>query len=679
MQPTDGFGHRLDELLEREWLVPNHLGGYASSTLAGLNTRKYHGLLVAAMTPPVRRLVLLSRVEEVVTCNGWPTPLACNEYPGTVHPRGHESLAAFSHEPFPRWAYQGEGWSIEKSLQVLRGENTVVLSYTLIGANKPVTLELRPLFALRPIHDLMYQWTGQLDAQPTADARHHRIPPTRRTPEVFFAHDGTYENASTWYFNTIYRREQDRGYAGLEDVWSPGMINWTLVPGETVHFVCSADPINFDRVIAETLRETLQLDTPIVEAPVKDTDHDLLVRAAEQFVVDLTDEQKLSTLPLVTRFPWSAPSMRDALISLPGLLLVTGKFQHAKALLQFAASKLHCGLLPTEFPETASEPTYHGADTSLWFIHAVWQYFRYTSDESTTRKLLDAATQIIESYRTGTQLGIQADLFGLLVTRSPGRGTTWMDAKAGDWVITPRTGRPVEINALWYNAVAIVAELSRRFGQPTSAAELDVLAAKISRAFNARFWNESARCCFDVVDDHGADASIRPNQLLAVSLPFPVLAVDRHIPVIEKVRRELMTPFGPRTLSPQDPAYVGHYHGDVVSRDRALHQGCVHPWLLGQFVTAQTRAFGRGKASINESRKLLRANLDHLRRIGHGQLGELYDGEAPHRAGGAIACATTAAELLRCYVEDILDQQPGHEVAGRPQVMITVGKIPSKT
>ena len=586
MKPTDGYGQRLDDLLEREWLVTNHLGGYASSTVPGLNTRKYHGLLVAAMSPPLRRVVLLSRVEEVVRCNGWPTPLACNEYPGTIHPRGHEVLAAFAHEPIVRWAFQGDGWSIEKSLQLIRGENTVVLTYTLIGARDPVELELRPLLALRPIHDLMYQWSGRLEAEEKSPrprvGGHHRVPPTRRTPEVFFAHDGAFESEGTWYFNTIYRREQDRGYAGLEDLWSPGAVKWKLTPGESVHFVCSADPIDLDRAVAACERELLRLDTPLVDVPVRDTDHDLLVRAAEAFVVDLPADGNLQAIPMISRLPWGAASARDALIALPGILLATGKFETAKSLLVSLASRLRNGLIPTEFCEDASRMTFSGADTSLWFINAIWQYLRYSGDEATVRKLLDAALEIVRHYQAGTELGIAVRANGLLATRTPGCGTTWMDAKVGDWVITPRAGMPVELNALWYNAVRIVASLAARFGQAKRADELDVLADRIFRSFNARFWNESANCCFDVIDERGADASLRPNQLLAISLPFAALSAERHITVLEKMRRELMTPMGLRTLWPRDPAYQGRYGGDVVTRAIVrLHQGCVHPVAAG--------------------------------------------------------------------------------------------------
>jgi predicted glycogen debranching enzyme len=681
MNLSDGLSSPLDQLLEQEWIVSNRLGGYASSTIVAMNTRKYHGLLVAAMAPPVRRIVLLSRVEETIHHEGWPTALACNEYPGTVHPRGHESLRGFSCEPFPRWSYAGEGWAMEKSLQLLHGQNTVVLSYTLLCARVPVEMELRPLLALRPIHDLMYQWTGQLGAHPVSGgaqhggltespAAHHRVPPTARTPEVFFAHDGAFTAAGHWYFNTIYRCEQDRGYAGLEDLWSPGAVKWALEPGQTVHFVCSTEPIDLAGALASARQQSTTLDMPIVDSPLRDTDHDLLVRAAQTFIVDPP-----AAFSMMTKLPWSAPSLREALIALPGILLVTGEFDHAKSLLNFAASRLSAGLIPTELTETA-QVQFIGADTSLWFINALWQYLRYTGDEATAQKLLDLVLEIISRYQHGTKLGIHTDASRLLVTRSPGRATTWMDAKIGDWVVTPRPGRPVEINALWFNAVCIAAELCRHFGRAGRAMELDLLAASIQKAFNARFRNAHERCCFDVVDDHGSDPSIRPNQLLAVSLPFAVLSIDRHAAVLECVRHELMTPFGPRTLAASDPSYHGRYGGDVVARDRALHQGSVHPWLLGQFVSAQMRVLGRGKTVRDDCRQLLQGCLDHMRGTGLGQLCELFDGDAPHSPGGAIACATSVGELLRCYVEDILDLQPTRGLPSM-QAKVTVSLAPS--
>ena len=701
LERLDIAGMPFEALIAREWLCTNGVGGFACSTVPGLNSRKYHGLLVAAMSPPVRRMVLLSRVEEVVHYEGWPLALSCSEYPGTVYPEGYRMLRAFSAEPFPRWAYQGEGWTLQKELCLLRGRNTVCLTYTLLGGTKPITLELSPLFALRAIHELTYQWNGRLLAEPweggakpqAAGGGCHHIPATNRTPEVFFAHDGAFEARANWYFNTIYRREQQRGYAGLEDLWTPGVIRQALQPGQSLHFVCSADPVpdlaqtvaDCDAQNARDAEETghrpaLAGAASPTAAAVREHDdaYNALRRAAEQFVTDTTaapaavgDRQPAGAergVAVVAHYPWSAPSGRWALVAFPGLFLVTGKFDQARSLLVSLASKLDRGLLPSEFPENGAEPLYHGADVSLWFASAVHQYLRYTGDEASARRhLFDALVKVVEAYRAGTAgLGVRVDADGLLSAAAPGLGVTWMDAKVGDWVLTPRQGRAVELNALWYNAVCVTAALAERFGRPDLSERLTLLARSVKAAFNERFWNESAGCCHDVVEDHGRDPAVRPNQLLALSLPYPVLAADRHAAVLEKVRAELLTPRGLRTLSPHDPGYQGRYAGHVVQRDRAYHGGSAFPWLLGPYITAYFRVNGRNDATRAEARKWIQPCLDYLRGDGLGQLCELFDGEAPHAPGGATASAPAVAELLRCYEEEILDRAPTAYPSGGP-------------
>ena len=435
-------GLSLESLIAREWLAVNGAGAFASSTVPSLNTRKYHGLLVAAMAPPVRRMVLLSRVEETVNCGGKPVALGNNEYPGSIHPTGYENLRAFSTLPFPRWAYQHGSWAIEKSLNLLEEQNTVCLTYTLVGSTEPVTLELRPFLALRGIHELMYQWNGPLRVE-TRGRANHRVAPTSRTPEVFFSHDGEFKAEPLWYLNTIYRREQERGYAGLEDVWTPGIIRWRLEPGRSVQFICSADPIERESVQEGLDRQVAQIQGPAVAEESPDCALESLVRGGRQFVVKDRDNH----VRIVTGYPWGAVCGRDALIAMPGLLLVTGRLDEALSLLQLFAANLKDGLMPSEWPVDGSAPKYTSADCSLWFVHAVQKYLRYGGDESTVRPLWDVIDQIISQYQHGTALGIGCDADGLVFTRQNNTPTTWMDAKIGDWVITPRHGRPVEINA----------------------------------------------------------------------------------------------------------------------------------------------------------------------------------------------------------------------------------------
>jgi predicted glycogen debranching enzyme len=652
----------FEGLIQREWLTTSGNGSFAGSTICGRNTRKYHGLLVAAMSPPVRRMVILSRIDETILADGKLYPLSSNEYPGVIHPIGYPNLRAFNNDPFPRWGYQADGFTLEKGLRLIPGQNAVSIQYTLLGGNRPVDLELRPMLALRGMHELSYQWNGPLDAQATSQSQVH-IAATSRTPEVFFAHNGRFGAETVWYLNTIYRREQERGYAGLEDLLMPGTFRWTLSPGQTARVVCSTEPVDLQAAIAE-----LEGKPALVSIP-SDVSHDIdfadLARAAETFVVKVP--QASPPVSVLTHLPWSAPSMRGALISVPGLFLVSGRFDLARELLEGYVPLLNDGLLPSLLPEDGTAPVYHGADVSLWFINAAYQYLCYSGDTEFARRILPALESIIHHYQQGTKLGIGVDSDGLLRSNQPGVPTSWMDAQTVDWIVTPRAGRPVELNALWFNALKAVAEISVR-ARDASAPAADVLRGAASRAyiaFNRRFWNEHRRCCFDCLEDYGADASVRPNQLLAMSLPFPILSLDRFERVLSVVTAELLVPMGVRTLSPADRAYQGHYGGHVIARDRAYQQGSAYPWLLGPLVTAQVRAYGRGADNLRRVKAWIDGPIKFLHGRGMGQIPELFDGNFPHHPGGALASAPAIAEILRCYSEDILGRRPNPEDLSR--------------
>ena len=654
MHPPNISNMKFEELIDREWVMANALGGYASSTLCGLNTRKYHGLLVAAMSPPVRRMVLLSHVEETVWTPHGEFALGNNEYPGTIFPRGFQFLRAFNVEPFPRWAYQGEGFTIEKSLRLLPGENTVCLSYSLLTGEKPVTLEIKVLLALRPIHELMYQWNGRLAAEATNGLI--RIGATARTPEVFFAHDGEFRAEAHWHLNTIYRREQERGYSGLEDLWKPGSFRWTLSPGQTAYLACSTEPVELGRVKSDLdrAREDLDQRTAIMSSEVDDT-LETLLRAAESFVVSLpgqTPPQR--SVHVITQYPWSSPSGRSALVGFRGLFALPGRLEEGKWLLSGLAAGMREGLIPTEYAESGQGMTYSGADTSLWFVDAVGEYFRRTEDETTIGELFAPVEKIIEGYQRGSAPGIFCDSDGLVGTRMAGVAASWMDAQVGGWVVTPRQGRTVELNALWYNALLTGASLASKLQKQTLAGQWEELALRVQASFNRRFWNANLECCYDVVEDHGFDASIRPNQIFAISLPHAVLAVERQRPVIQKVMDELLTPMGVRTLSPRDPAFQGRYGGNVVSRDRAQHQGSVYPWLLGPLATAYAKVWGRSEETTFRISRWIAPCLEYMATDGMGQICELFDGQSPKSGRGAVASALSTAEVLRCYMQEVL-------------------------
>lgn len=668
MNSFDLTADALDPRLDREWLAVNHLGGYASSTVTGLNNRKYHGLLVAAMSPPVRRMVLLSRVEETVVCDGWNSPLSCSEYPGTIHPRGDQSLRAFNADPFPRWAYQGDGWTVEKSLRLVRGSNTVVLSYTLLGGDKPIELHLHPMLALRSIHEVMYQSNSPRVVETRADGT-HRVAATATTPEVFFAHDGVFEREPLWYLNNIYRRETERGYSGLEDLWAPGVVRWSLEPGRSAQFVCSADPIDFAAVI-QSVEESSASETL---APILTDSPDAaalaLHRAADQFILFVPPngheraEHCNQCTYVAADYPWSPPSPRQSLIAFEALFLSpknssVGLVDHREAatgLLASLAERVVDGLIPSSFNEIDGRPRYEGADVSLWYVNAVGALLRTADiDPFAARRLWATVRKIIDSYRAGTRLGISVDADGLLSAGTMAIAVTWMNGIVDGRPVTPRGGKAVELNALWYNALRIGVELARMFDVPELASEWMALGRRAQRAFNERFWNDAAGCCYDVIDVAGAsvtDASIRPNQLLAAGLTYPVLSEDRFGQLLETARSQLLTPVGLRTLCPTDRRYTGTFRGNVMMRDRARHNGCVFPWLLGPYLQLHLRVHGNDDRARRAAAQLLNGCEQHLLGAGLGQLPEMFEGNAPHNPGGAIGSAASVGQVLTALNE----------------------------
>lgn len=665
---------RFDEQIRQEWLISNGIGGYASSTVLGCNTRKYHGLLVAAMSPPVRRMVILSRVEETVIHRGWPSPLSCSEYPGTIHPEGHLLLQAFNDDAYPRWGYQGDGWTLVKQLHLLRGRNAVCVRYILLGQASDVELEVKPLFALRSIHQVMNQWSGQPPVR-QIDANHLHVQPTRKTPEVFIAHDGAFTNEPLWYYSNLYRHEPERGYNGLEDLWLPGSIRWKLKPGEPVNLVVSTEPID----LAATLREVEIDDAPPVPlhglavdtTPALDT----LVRAAGTFVLRLESE---TIPPIITNYPWSAPLMREALIGFSGLFLTTGRFEQARTMLLALASHERDGLLPSMFPEDGAEPPYDAPDVSLWYVQAVYDYFRYTRDEKTLLdRLMPVVERILDAFSQGTVPGVTLADGGLVRTAA---GATWMNAAITGRYVTPREGCAVEVNALAYNALRIGTELAQLAGRPTRAATWNASADVLASAFMRQFWNEADGCCYDVVDGEQRDASLRPNQLLAVALPFPVLDACRHARVVQVMAEHLLTPLGLRTLAPTDSRFIPRKAGNEAARANARHQGTVYPWLLGPFAAALARLHGRSVTTRRQIEQLLQPCIQYMQTQGRGQLCELFDGAPPHAPGGAIAAAASVGQVLSAYVEHVLCAGPSADpLIESPPLGITTFPVTPKT
>ena len=679
MEPTATADLSFDDLLAREWLAVNHLGGYSSSTLCCLNTRKYHGLLVAATLPPVGRSVVLSRVEEFVQADNSIEALASNEYPGTVHPQGFRHLAAFSGEPYPRWAYRTPAWTIEKSLQLLHDRNAVILSYSLLTSASTVELELRPLLALRSIHSLGYQHdrafkvaaTSSSHTPPDFPGKSFVVSSSAGGPDVHFSHDGSAHGAAYWYLNQLYRREDQRGYACVEDLWSPCVIKWTLSPGQTVHLVCSLEPLTVQEATGIVTRQASLHDRH--RLPAADPALELLSRAAGKFLARTSPavHAEIPAQRLHSDFPWGAPSIRSSLLALTGLTLVPGFIDECDHFLRYCASQMHAGFIPSDLDEFTAKPLFRGVDTSLIYIHAVHDFLKYTSPSGPSAAphpaesyWLDIFERILAAYDrpladiASGDCSVAVDGDGLLVARCRSDANTWMDSKVNDWVVTPRAGRPVGLNALWHSALRITATRLKRLGRAVAAGRWEALAHRAKHAFPTRFWNAATDSCFDVVDDAWVDDAIRPDQLFAISLPFPALDDDRATRMLKTVRSKLLTPFGPRTLAPGHPAYIGRYEGNVLARDRAAYNGCVHPFLLAHFIRASVRLSARSPESIADARELLHPLLAYARGPGQGLLPELFSGDHPHSPGGAIASARSVGCLLQSFAEDVLGQRP---------------------
>lgn len=643
----------------REWLETNGLGGFASGTLAGLHTRRYHGLLVAATQPPVGRAVLLAKLEETLIVNGTRYELSANQYPGAVHPQGFQFLKEFRLDPFPTFVYAVGGVTLTKTIFMPHGANSTVLQYALeVGPDAPeCQLELLPLLAGRDYHSLTGE-NAALDPSFQSDADGLRVQPYAAWPPLYLAHAAQrVEATGFWYRSFEYEAERERGLDFQEDLFNPCRLHFALTPDAPVALIASTEPQSVAEVAALEQRERARRAALVAPFAERDELVQQLARAADQFIVARTYGQigeQTAGQTVVAGYPWFSDWGRDTMIAFEGLTLATGRYDAARQILRAFAANLDQGMLPNRFPDAGEVPEYNTVDATLWYVEAVRALLAHTQDYEFVRaELYDKLREILTWHERGTRYQIGVDAAdGLLHAGEPGVQLTWMDAKVGDWVVTPRHGKPVEIQALWFNALCVLAELAERFGDEATQQHCVARAAQVKASFAAQFWNEAAGCLYDVVNDDvvngtDCDASLRPNQILAVSLPHAVLEGARAQQVVATVERELLTPYGLRTLAAHDPRYVAHYTGGIQSRDGAYHQGTVWPWLLGPFFTAYLKMNGKSAAAQQQVRAWLAAFNEHFRAAGLGQVSEIFDAEAPHAPRGCIAQAWSVAELLR--------------------------------
>lgn len=648
-----------------EWIVTNGIGGYAAGTVGGALTRRYHGLLVAALEPPVERTLMLVKLAERVQVDGQWTDLDLNHWAGgTSSPLGNLHLESFVLEgTVPCWSWELGDVRLEKRVWMEQGENTTYVQYRLAAASAPVTLGLRALVNHRNHHATMSRGATQARIEPvTGGVRIEML--EGATPLFLIAEGADAKIAHVWYRAFTLEREAERGLDDREDHLLAVELTRTLEPGEaftvvasTRHDAARGALSKATALLRRRAHEKSLLDAWMVHQGRVATEAPAWIRrlvlAADAFVAERSLEA-MDAVPgsvgaprtLLAGYPWFTDRGRHAMVALPGLLVTTGRADLARGVLSLYAAHLDQGMLPNAFPEEGSAPSYDSVDASLWFFLAVQSYVDATGDLGLLEEVYPALEDVGAWYERGTRHGIKVDPRDGLVTQgAPGLALTWMDARVEDWVVTPRRGKPVEVNALWYAALNALARFGRKLGRPhESYADL---ARRVGLSFQ-RYWNADARCLYDVLDGpSGPDATLRPNQVFAVSLPDSPLEAAQRRAVVQTVGRTLLTSHGLRSLAPGHPEYRGHMTGDRWARDGAAHQGSVWPWLLPHYALAHHRAFGDRDAAL----RLLAPLQDLQRATALGTLPEAADGDPPHAPRGGFAQAWTVGETLRAWHE----------------------------
>ncbi len=637
---------------QREWLVTNGIGGFASGTIAGVLTRRYHGFLFAALRPPLGRTLLVSGIQEIVEYEGRQYALGTNRWAGgAVVPEGYRLIESFRLEgTTPVWTFACADALVEKRIWMEHGANTTYVSYRLLRSGLPLRLTLKALINYRDYHATTHAGDWRMDVRPARHGLEIRAF-DGAAPFFLLSESASAEPAHDWYRNFDLTMARYRGLDDNEDHLHAGSFSATLAPGQQVTLVASANAAaSTDGAAAwkrHVARERALLERWSASNPVGAITAPPWVRqfvlAADQFVVSRPLVDDPDALSVIAGYPWFGDWGRDTMIALPGLTLSTGRPEIARTILRTFARFVDRGMLPNVFPDAGSTPEYNTADAALWLFEAVRQYHAATQDDAFLREVFPALAEIIDWHIRGTRYSIHVHADGLLYAGEPGVQLTWMDAKVGEWVVTPRIGKPIEINALWYNALIAMRGFARLLKKPTATYESS---AKRVRASFQRFWNEQAGYCYDVLDGpDGPDASLRPNQIFAVSLPESPLTPEQQRAVVDACVRQLVTVHGLRSLAPNHPDYRGHYGGTPLERDSAYHQGTVWGWLLGPFAMAHLRVYEDPALAAS----FLAPMADHSKVHGLGSASEIFDGDPPHTPRGCIAQAWTVAEVLRAW------------------------------
>jgi len=644
-----GVTDEFDAATRREWLVTNGLGGYASGTVGGPRTRCYHGLLVAATDPPLGRTLLVSHVDETVRYDDRNYALATHEWDdGTVAPRGLVHLDHFHLEgTVPVWTYACGDALLEKRVWMEQGEHTTYVQYRLARAQQPMTLRMNGFVNHRSHHATTEAGDWNMDVTSVDDGVHVQAYDDA-TPIFLRSDTASIQPAHTWYRDVHLATEAARGLTHRDDSLHAATAEAQLSPGEdvTLTFSTGADaPLDGS---AARARRAERDDALVTQADLGSAPPDVqhLARSADQFVVARPTEDNPDGQSIIAGYPWFGDWGRDTMIALPGLTLATGRADVAAQILRTYGQYVDRGMIPNRFPGAGETPEYNTVDATLWYVEAIRAYVDATGDTALLNDLWPVLTDVVDGHEHGTRHQIQVDPDdGLLRAGEPGVQLTWMDAKVGDWVVTPRVGKPVEVNALWYNALRSLAQMAEAIDQ--SSTPYTERAEQVAAHFD-RFWTPDRTHCYDVIDGpDGDDPSLRPNQLLAVSLPHSPLSASQQKAVVDACAAHLYTPLGLRSLAPDHPEYEGTYAGGRTERDGAYHQGTVWSWLVGPFVKAHLRVY----EDPERARTFLAPLRRHLSDHGLGSVSEVFDGDPPFTPGGTPAQAWGVAQLLEAWIE----------------------------
>lgn len=646
--------------VQKEWVLTNGIGGYAGSSVTGAHARKHHGYLIASLHPPVERFVILSKINECLIRSSGKKDFTVEQYlagdGSTAYREGIEYLNSFTYDGLVHFTTKAPEFTMTKTLAFEHGKNTIAVSYDIQNDGEAATLVLTPLFNYRVHHDASTVDTLKFDT--TYEQPEIRLVPQQNKDVTIrlFTDDGTVVPCEEKYTTGMQlQKELDVESDALDDNYTPYQIEFPLDAGcrKKISIVCTIEDVYEKDAFATAAAEMARFDALEKKAGYHDELAETLTIAADHF---LAYRQSTGLMTVLAGLPWFTDWGRDTMIALTGLTLSTGRYQDARDILTTFARYVHHGMVPNMFPDEGSAPLYNTADASMWYFYAVGKYLDYTGTPEdyafVQETIYPKLKEIIAAYEHGTDFSIYMEEDGLIHAGSGLDQVTWMDVRVGDWVATPRHGKPVEINALWYHALCLMEEWATRFGEDGS--HYAALAAHAKESFTKEFWNEKDGCLYDVVDGLEGDATLRPNQIYAVSLPHRMLDADKEKEIVDKVYEKLYAKTGLRSLSPDDKEYHPTYEGCLDKRDHAYHQGTSWGFLLGGFLTAYVHVYGTSKEVIKQADAMLDATREQFYHGCIGSIAEIFDGDEPHTSRGCYAQAWSVGEILRAYTEDIL-------------------------